>query len=629
MKTRNHIKAVYFVLLSVVLLSCTPKINDAANAVPIETTIDLVNVVDDKVMVTIDPGRFTSETVMFYIPKTVPGTYSTDNYGQYIEQLTALDYDNNPIQIDQVDENTWRTQNGTALDKITYWVNDTYDSETEKEAPVFSPAGTNIDEGDNFVLNLHGFVGYFDGLKGNKYEITIHSPKSLVGYTTLNKTTNASTNTDFNIDVYTANRYFEVIDNPILYAVPNSETFQVNDIEVTLSVYSPTNLYKASDIKDDMEKMIRAQKAFLGPINSTKKYNILLYLTTMEPTDAQGLGALEHHTSTTVVLPEAMPKEGMVDAMINVVAHEFFHIVTPLTIHSEEIHYFDYNNPKMSEHLWMYEGVTEYFAKLFQIQQGLIDEAAFYKHMMDKIDRSKIFNDASSFTEMSKNVLKDPYKDDYANVYEKGALIGMCIDILVREESNGEKGILWLMKQLSNKYGREKPFKDENIVAEIIKLTYPSIGDFFAKHVIGGTPIPYETYLGKAGLMFDASQEETGYFLHGQNPFINVHQDTGEIFFRDDIPLNSFLVELGVKGNDIIKSINGMDYSLENIRDMIGTSFAWNPGDEINMVVLRDGEEVSLKGTVSKPTVNVNTLIPAPDATEEQLALRNAWMKGI
>jgi predicted metalloprotease with PDZ domain len=41
-----------------------------------------------------------------------------------------------------------------------------------------------------------------------------------------------------------------------------------------------------------------------------------------------------------------------------------------LSIHSKEIQDFDYNDPKMSEHLWMYEGVTEYFANLFQINQG-------------------------------------------------------------------------------------------------------------------------------------------------------------------------------------------------------------------------------------------------------------------
>jgi predicted metalloprotease with PDZ domain len=34
----------------------------------------------------------------------------------------------------------------------------------------------------------------------------------------------------------------------------------------------------------------------------------------------------------------------------------------------------------------------------------------------------------------------------------KGALIGMCIDIIIREKSNGERGILDLMQKLSNEF---------------------------------------------------------------------------------------------------------------------------------------------------------------------------------
>ena len=46
---------------------------------------------DDKVMVTITPPKFTSNEIIFHIPKTVPGTYSTDNYGKLIDDLKAFD----------------------------------------------------------------------------------------------------------------------------------------------------------------------------------------------------------------------------------------------------------------------------------------------------------------------------------------------------------------------------------------------------------------------------------------------------------------------------------------------------------------------------------------------------------
>ena len=42
----------------------------------IKVAIDLNNVQDDKVVVTITPPAFDSETTTFVIPKIVPGTYS-------------------------------------------------------------------------------------------------------------------------------------------------------------------------------------------------------------------------------------------------------------------------------------------------------------------------------------------------------------------------------------------------------------------------------------------------------------------------------------------------------------------------------------------------------------------------
>jgi predicted metalloprotease with PDZ domain len=51
-------------------------------------------------------------------------------------------------------------------------------------------------------------------------------------------------------------------------------------------------------------------------------------LSSLTEEDAKGFGALEHPTATTVVLPEVMPKEELVKSMMDVVSHEFFHIIT-------------------------------------------------------------------------------------------------------------------------------------------------------------------------------------------------------------------------------------------------------------------------------------------------------------
>tara|TARA_R110002051_G_scaffold159536_4_gene230966 strand:- start:2297 stop:4165 length:1869 start_codon:yes stop_codon:yes gene_type:complete len=616
-----------FLSLLVLLVSCGITKNiKSADKVAIKVSMDLVNVSDDKVLVALDPGSFTSDEVSFYIPKTVPGTYSTDNYGKYIESFKAFDYKGAELSVSKTDENTWKISNGKSLDRISYYVNDTYDTEAEQEEAVFSPAGTNILKGENFMLNLHGFVGYFENLEEAAYEIFIKKPTNLTATTSLKVLNGAALKSDE--DAFYASRYFEVTDNPILYAKSDVVTFEVSGITVNLSVYSPTGVYKASDLKESMLKMMTAQKAFLGTINSTKQYTILLYLSKIE-NDANGFGALEHHTSTVVVLPEQMDKERLEQAMVDVVSHEFFHIVTPLSVHSEEIKYFDFNDPKMSQHLWMYEGTTEYFANLFQIQQGLIEEADFYNRIMGKINNAKNYDDSMSFTTMSKNVLEEPYKANYGNVYEKGALINMALDISLRELSNGEKSVLWLLKELSSRYGENKPFKDADLFAEVVGMTYPEVGLFFETHVLGEEPIDYTKYLAKVGLEMGTKVEQSGYFLQGQVPFIDVDPDNNNaIYVREGIELNSFLIDLGVQGGDVMKSIDGTAITLESIRPIIGESFGWTAEKEITMVVMRANAELTLKGKVGTPTLNTKTIIPVQNATPAQLALREAWMKG-
>jgi len=592
---------------------------------PIITKIDLVNVVDDRVQVELNPSEFTSATVVFNIPKTVPGTYSIDNYGKYIQDFVALDYNGEHLMVAKLDDNSWSISNGTQLDKVQYWVNDTYDTENKVEHAVFSPAGTNILKGINYMLNLHGFVGYFDGFKEKPYQIEIMKPKSLVSTTSLKIKSDVVLEDK---DVFLANRYFEVIDNPIMYTKPNSETFEINGITVTLSLFSPSGVFKAADLKDRMVSMMGAQKKFLGDVNSTKEYNILLYLSDMNIPDAHGFGALEHHTSTVVVLPESMPIEQLEQAMVDVVSHEFFHIVTPLTVHSKEVQFFDFNNPKMSQHLWMYEGTTEYFANLFQIQQGLISEDEFYDRMLVKMDNSRNYDDNMSFTVMSKNILEEPYKANYANVYEKGALINMSLDLLLREKSNGNKGVLWLMKELSKKYGIDVPFEDDELFKEIVAITYPEVDSFFAEHVVGDTPINYSLFLDKVGLSIIDVEEQTSYFFDGQVPYIDVDiENDSAIFIREGIKLNSFFTDLKLQGGDVIQEINGKEITIESLRPIIGESFAWPSDKFIQINVERNGEIIAVEGPVGSPIKIVRKIIPIIDAGQDKVALRNAWLK--
>lgn len=607
-----------------VLGSCSTTRNAVKENRTIDVAIDLNNVVDDKVQVTVDPKKIKEESVVYQIPAIVPGTYAISDYGKFVSDVKAFDYDGNEMAVQKLDTNSWQVANAKKLDKISYWVEDTFDS--EKKHKIYVMAGTNIEKDKNFFLNLPGFVGYFKGKKEFPYQITVSHPEKLYETSSLiNKNTTKEDNTK---DVFVASRYNEVSDNPIMYAPKNSVSFTMNGVEVTLTIYSPNNVHAATDMEDALKKMVEAQTNFLEGFQTTNEYNILVYLFDPNVYKWNSFGALEHLSSTTVVYPETYSKQQLSNGMINgTISHEFFHIVTPLSVHSEEIHTFDFSKPNMSRHLWMYEGITEYFANLFQVNQGLIDEQAFINKMKRKISNSKRYDDTMPFTQMSKNILEGDYAKNYGNVYQKGALIGMSLDIILREESNGTYGVRDLMKDLSVKYGKNKPFKDDEIIDEIVNMTYPAVRTFFKNHVEGTIPIDYAALFEKAGIKEQVETVDTNYFADRQNRVYISVNGKQQIFFTQKT--NTGLTALGVKAGDILTSVNGQAVTLANARQVIGASFQWKEGDPLKIEVERDGKPISLEGKVIKVQAQVTNLtIEELPADNPKSKLRTAWLKG-
>ncbi|HBK72368.1 MAG TPA: peptidase M61, partial [Flavobacteriaceae bacterium] len=302
--------------------------------------------------------------------------------------------------------------------------------------------------------------------------------------------------------------------------------------------------------------------------------------------------------------------------------------VTPLSVHSEDVHYFDYNNPTFSKHLWMYEGVTEYFASLFQVNQDLVSEEEFYTKILGKIQQASGLDDTMSFTKMSENILDKPYADNYLNVYQKGALIGMCIDIIMREESNGTRGILSLMKELSLKYGKNKPFEDDKLIEEITKMTYPSVGEFLTSHVVGTTPINYNDFFAKVGLEITEGKVKTNYIQNAGALIFGADQEKGTIHFTNLVTQNSFWHEQGVLPNDVIKEVEGVKVTLQSANQIFGQMYSWQPGKEMEVKLDRNGEEVIIKTTLVQSFTTGKNLQQKANATEKQKELRKAWLKG-
>ncbi len=627
-----YLRALVLVLIFVTLQGCASLGLISKKNNVIETYMDLNEIENDQLQVSLDPGPFPEGEVIFHMPSVIPGTYRFTDFGRFISNFKAFDKNNQLLDVVREGKNTWKIANGKQLDRISYLVDDTFDSDDGRN--IYPMGGTKIEKDKVFLLNLHGFVGYFEGGKEWSYRVTINSPADLVPFSSMKTLSHTATK-----DVFLAKRYFNIIDDPIMYSQDDSISFQLEDIDVNLAVYSPRAVHKAADFKETLEKMMRAQKRFLGPANNTKRYDILLMLMNSEELEhfAGIQGALEHHTSTTVVFFEDNTKELLKKYLTDVVSHEFFHTLTPLNVHSEQVHYFNYKEGVMSKHLWMYEGTTEYFANLFQVQQGLVDDENFYKRMLDKIIRAKEFDDTMPFTSMSTNIVEEPYQSNYQNVYFKGALINMCLDIIIREQSGGERGLLSVMQALAKKYGVDTPFRDNQLFDEIVAMTYPEVDDFIQTYVQGETPIPYNIFLEKAGLGISSVDEEMQSILLFDSRTPSIETELNEAGGIDLIVkgLNNRLAEIGFLKGDVIRVFNGTDLSeiskenMDMVNNLFNMSFSWMPEQEVSFEVDRKGKQrVVLSGKVGVAVAEAKGIVAKPNAKPAQIALRNSWLLG-
>jgi predicted metalloprotease with PDZ domain len=626
------------ILLSVLLIA--PSGQTQSKLREYQYSVDLTNVVEDRLYVELSVPAITVKEISFSLPKIIPGTYSIEDYGRYVSEFKALDRKGKLLEVEKSGTNSWKIKNAQKLSKISYWIDDTFD--TDKGDPkIFEPAGTNI-EANNILLNNSGIFGYLDGMKNVPFAFKIIRDKDFYGATGLiaehtgiaptRLTKEKPVNTSSQVDVFRTENYDQLVDSPIMYTKPDTAIIKVANTEVLISSYSPNKKITAKEIAANVREVLLAQSQFLGGKLPVDKYAFIFYWTDKPVTS---YGALEHSYSSLYFMPE-QTIEQTGGQLRDFAAHEFFHIVTPLTIHSEEIHSFDFNDPKMSKHLWLYEGVTEYFAGSVQVKYGLISQQEYLAKIQQKIQAAENFLDDVPFTDISKYTL-EKYANQYGNVYQKGALIGLCLDVKLRKLSGGKYGLQNLIGDLSKKYGKAQAFKDDELFEQITSLTYPEIGEFLKKYVGGSEKLPLAEVFESVGVLYqpESTVMEISTGLETKAMKVVPHEGKPMFQVHDPSALNDQGKAMQFQAGDIILKINGeempplgpatqgyFERQKQNMKE----------GGTLTFTVLRATEakemkEVTLEAPIKKvERKKKHTLTINDSATPEQVELRKAWL---
>lgn len=552
-----------------------------------EYKIDLINITDDKVSVQLITPVIKENEILFSFPKVIPGSYSEKNYGRFIESFKAFDADGKTLKTKKINPNQYLIKNAEKIRSIRYEVNDSWDVH-DKDAHIFEPGGSNIDAGKNIVMNNFAFFGYFEGYNQLPLTVTITKPDYMYGATALQKKNTASIT-----DIIQAKNFLELADNPILYCIPDTVSFMAANTRVQVSVYSANGKIKSNQVAGYLKPMAKALEQFFTTL-PVENYHFLFFFDDGEnPVRGKeqkgGFGALEHNYCSFYYLPEIGFEPRLKSMISDVSSHEFLHILTPLNLHSEEIENFDFTQPSMSKHLWLYEGVTEYFSHLVQLQSGIVTEDKFLKEMKDKIKEAAVMGDFS-MTEMSKRVLEDKFQQKYGSVYTRGALIAFLLDLWIIEKTAGQKNLKSVIVALSKQYGKNKPFADDKLFEEIVKLSHPEVQYFLDNYIAGDKPLPYETVLPIVGYNYYVEKKVDSYIL---GKMALMYDDKEDAFKFIEVEQNA----LDIKDEDVLLSINGNAITQQNIESLLSEYLFDNfTHPLVKITVKRRGEVKELSG---------------------------------
>ncbi|MEL6653061.1 MAG: hypothetical protein AAFQ87_19835, partial [Bacteroidota bacterium] len=237
-----------------------------------EYSLDLNQVSNDQVIINLKVPELEGDTVLFHFPKTIPGTYATQDYGKYITAFQAKTTAGEVIETVQLTTNTYKIPRAAELATIRYKVDDTFDAEVKKDK-VFEPAGTNIQAGRNFVLNNSGFFGFFDGKENWPVLLSIDKPADMIGMTALPQTALSAGNQQFR-----AKSYHQLLDCPIMFSAPDTISFNVANARVTMSVFNESGRELSAQIYEEVKVSMQAISDFLDGNLPVDNYAFLFYI---------------------------------------------------------------------------------------------------------------------------------------------------------------------------------------------------------------------------------------------------------------------------------------------------------------------------------------------------------------
>ncbi len=563
--------------------------------------VNLNDHTDDLFKVTLVPEKLTEQNKIYQFASTAPGTYQTMDIGRYVRSFKAYDDKGNELGSKQISTNQWELEEPSKTVKLVYTISETWDTPM-KENPVYAMSGSSI-ENDHVLINGQCVFGYFHGMQKTPIKIKLDYPKEwLVG-------TALILNKD---GFYDAHDYDYVVDSPILLGNLTKAATKIENTSIDVYTYSKTNKIISEQLLMLLEDMLTATSQFTQGL-PVDRYTFLFHFENFSA------GAWEHNFSSVYVYNEVPLEGSFAKEMKSVAAHEFYHVITPLNIHSELVGNFNFEKPTMSQHIWLYEGVTEWASDILQLRDYLTSLDDFLAEIKTKLFLNDNYDPAISLVDLSLHSTER--EDQYPNIYQKGAVVACLLDIRLLELSNCKKGLREVLNQLYKDYGANKAFSEKDFFDEFVNRTYPEIADFINKYIKGTEKLPVAEYFEKLGIEY--------------KEFVGIDSSKISLGFGIGVKDNKFVVtkvdditEDGLRANDFIIKVNGEEVTLQNAQTKFAFMMNMKVGDSFVLTIERNGAQKDVKCSMIPKSIKHQFKV-LDTASDQQLELRSVWMKNL
>jgi len=430
------------------------------------------------------------ETIDMKMPEWMPGYYQLMHYSRLVEHFSATTIAGQDLTITAVNENTWRISNpGHKAFKLRYKV------KAEKQFV----ANSFIDSTHGYIIPGSAFM-YIKGRINTPVKVKLNMYREWKNVVTGLEPVEGIPNT------------FKAPDFDILYDCPilmgNLEelpSFKVNGIEHRFIGYKMGSFDKQM-FMDKLKKVVESSVAVIGDIPFNQYTFIAI---------GPGRGGIEHLNNSTVSFSgDGLDTPGAMNRVMNFLAHEYFHHYNVKRIRPFELGPFDYDQGSKTNLLWVSEGLSVYYEYMIVKRAGVVDEETLFRNFENNINGFE--NDPGrpyqSLTQASYETWKDgPFGrqgqegDRSISYYEKGPVVGLILDIAIRNETQNKRSLDDVMRFLYRHYYKElqRGFTDAEFQQACEITAGSSLTEVF-EYVYTTRELDYNKWLGYAGLQISS-----------------------------------------------------------------------------------------------------------------------------